>query len=416
MPPVTSVYLGIIACWLVVSPILSFGQTGTFPQLEEKVYQLNNALKYSESQRLLLPIIQGEQFSADEKYHAALLLSFTYKRLLDYQATLRFLETARQFARQTKLKEPYLAAVRSNEAFVYFDTHQYKKADSVMNVLAKNQYRYIDLENKAKLVMQQGYLQYLAKQYTQAEATYTKAIGWLRTASPCDLPMIYAKEMQLYAAMNRMDKLKTALRESTRSADSCAITKYHLYTYEVLLEIYKSRKDAVGIIDTERKVDSLNLLYARAENIAALHNQKETLLLREKDQMLQAEQTQRRYLLLGLGGSGLLVAGLLAGLFVHNRRKRQAEGEVIRMKQELKDFLALRRAEPASKISLRKEALDALSERQRDVMTGLAGGLSNREIADKLFVSENTVKYHIKNIYQLLDIKDRKDLLTNFRN
>ena len=40
----------------------------------------------------------------------------------------------------------------------------------------------------------------------------------------------------------------------------------------------------------------------------------------------------------------------------------------------------------------------------------MAQGLSNKKIADKLFISESTVKYHIKNIYSILDLKDRKDL------
>ena len=39
--------------------------------------------------------------------------------------------------------------------------------------------------------------------------------------------------------------------------------------------------------------------------------------------------------------------------------------------------------------------------------------MSNHDIADKQCVSENTVKYHLKNIYILLDMKDRVDLLVN---
>ena len=46
----------------------------------------------------------------------------------------------------------------------------------------------------------------------------------------------------------------------------------------------------------------------------------------------------------------------------------------------------------------------------------MATGASNKAIADKLFISENTVKYHIKNIYQLLEIKDRKEFLVNLKN
>jgi len=53
--------------------------------------------------------LQDSKFSADEKYQAAILLSYTYKRVEDYQSTLLFLEKARNFARQSPAKEMYLA-------------------------------------------------------------------------------------------------------------------------------------------------------------------------------------------------------------------------------------------------------------------------------------------------------------------
>lgn len=48
-----------------------------------------------------------------------------------------------------------------------------------------------------------------------------------------------------------------------------------------------------------------------------------------------------------------------------------------------------------------------LSSREREVLEMLALGLSNQEIADKLFVSLNTVKTHLSNIYMKLDVKRR---------
>ncbi len=51
-----------------------------------------------------------------------------------------------------------------------------------------------------------------------------------------------------------------------------------------------------------------------------------------------------------------------------------------------------------------------LNERQQEILDLMAFGLSNKQIAGKLFISENTVKYHIKNIYHLLHVKDRKTL------
>ena len=59
--------------------------------------------------------------------------------------------------------------------------------------------------------------------------------------------------------------------------------------------------------------------------------------------------------------------------------------------------------------------VDALSEREREVLKALSRGLSNSEIADKLFISINTVKSHLKNIYDKIQVKNRTQALTKAR-
>ena len=51
--------------------------------------------------------------------------------------------------------------------------------------------------------------------------------------------------------------------------------------------------------------------------------------------------------------------------------------------------------------------LDDLTGREREVMQLIAQGLSNHEIAEKLFLSEGTVKTHIKRIFYKLGLRDR---------
>jgi DNA-binding NarL/FixJ family response regulator len=51
-----------------------------------------------------------------------------------------------------------------------------------------------------------------------------------------------------------------------------------------------------------------------------------------------------------------------------------------------------------------------LSERELEIAQLVVQGMGNREIAEKLFISENTVKNHLSRIFQKVGIKDRVEL------
>ena len=51
--------------------------------------------------------------------------------------------------------------------------------------------------------------------------------------------------------------------------------------------------------------------------------------------------------------------------------------------------------------------VDPLSERELEILTLIAAGLKNKEIAEQLIISLNTVLYHIKNIYRKLGVNKR---------
>jgi LuxR family maltose regulon positive regulatory protein len=56
--------------------------------------------------------------------------------------------------------------------------------------------------------------------------------------------------------------------------------------------------------------------------------------------------------------------------------------------------------------------LDPLTDREKEILVFLANGVSNKEMAGRLFVSENTVKFHLKNIYSKLAVGSRLQAIT----
>ena len=48
-----------------------------------------------------------------------------------------------------------------------------------------------------------------------------------------------------------------------------------------------------------------------------------------------------------------------------------------------------------------------LSKREFDILKAVARGLSNREIARQLWISEPTVKFHLTSVYRKLDVPNR---------
>ena len=61
------------------------------------------------------------------------------------------------------------------------------------------------------------------------------------------------------------------------------------------------------------------------------------------------------------------------------------------------------------------DLLPALSARQREVLGLVAEGLSNSEVARRLYLSESTIKQHLRKTYQLLGVKNRIQAARVFR-
>ena len=59
--------------------------------------------------------------------------------------------------------------------------------------------------------------------------------------------------------------------------------------------------------------------------------------------------------------------------------------------------------------------IDDLTERERDVLRLLPTRLTLREIAGELYVSQNTLKFHLRAIYRKLDVASREGAVASAR-
>ena len=62
-----------------------------------------------------------------------------------------------------------------------------------------------------------------------------------------------------------------------------------------------------------------------------------------------------------------------------------------------------------------KEFAEELTEREKEICSLMAEGLTNRQIADRLYISEGTVKNYISNIYDKTGIHDRVKLIVELK-
>jgi DNA-binding NarL/FixJ family response regulator len=109
------------------------------------------------------------------------------------------------------------------------------------------------------------------------------------------------------------------------------------------------------------------------------------------------------------GAQGYLLKDIQPAELVHAIRetyqgKAQLHPDVARrLMTVVSDGITLKE----SKSAVSPRELDVLTEREREVLDQIARGLTNREIAEKMVISEKTVKTHVSNILDKLDLEDR---------
>ena len=54
-----------------------------------------------------------------------------------------------------------------------------------------------------------------------------------------------------------------------------------------------------------------------------------------------------------------------------------------------------------------QDPINSLSKRERAILEALSKGLTNKQLSAELEISTNTVKFHLSNLYDKLDVQNR---------
>ena len=113
------------------------------------------------------------------------------------------------------------------------------------------------------------------------------------------------------------------------------------------------------------------------------------------------------YEALRVGASGFLLKDVTAAQLVEGVRV-VADGEAMLApavtRRLLERFAGIL---PGGEDERTPPSLAALTEREREILTLLAGGLSNAELGARLYLSEPTIKTHLSSIFRKLGVRDR---------
>jgi DNA-binding NarL/FixJ family response regulator len=171
-------------------------------------------------------------------------------------------------------------------------------------------------------------------------------------------------------------------------------------SYEEFISIWKGRKLDLVLCDIglpgKSGIDATWYIKAHAEHTQVLI----LTVFEEKEKIFAA---------LCAGASGYMIkSNSLAEI-------RKGIKEILDGGAAMSPRIARQVAEFFYHRSIVANKVEQLSSREIEIISLIRQGLSNKEVAEKLFISTDAIKYHVKNIYRKLQISNRSELILRYQ-
>lgn len=171
-----------------------------------------------------------------------------------------------------------------------------------------------------------------------------------------------------------------------------------------VLDVLQQMEPDVLLLDL--KMPGLDGL-ATLQRLQASRNKTKVIVLtasEDKNEFIQAMK---------FGTSGIVLKQTATELLIKSIRKVYA-GEIWLDSNTtaavMRQFAAAEDAAPPPPQATRERERPPLSAREREIVALVAQGFKNKEMAEKMFISEQTVKNHLHNIFDKLGVSDRLEL------
>ena len=188
-----------------------------------------------------------------------------------------------------------------------------------------------------------------------------------------------------------------------------------LLSLETDFEVVAEAADGKEVLDVVEKYDPdillLDLKMPELDGLAALQKlqvaKRKTRVI-----VLTASEDKNEFVqAMKFGTSGIVLKQTATDLLIKSIRKVHA-GEIWLDSNTtaavMRQFASP--GEGASPIAGRERDRSPLSQRDREIVALVAQGYKNKEMAEKMFISEQTVKNHLHNIFDKLGVSDRLEL------
>lgn len=381
-----------------------FSQSIDPKEIYDEIQELNRESRFEESIIKLENIVNSESSSPLDKYHAYLLKAQTYKRVFDYISTSKNLDLAYREGIKTDNRLEVETRIKIEKMFVEFDQHKYDNVRDIIKGINPDGLALMDGTTLAFYYNVLAVADMQEGKYKSAEEILNQGVELLEKNEPQHLPAVYIKLIELAEFTNDEKAALDAFNKGLYFSDENKMGIYKVNLYRQLSHFYVKREDYKNAYNLFIIGTNLIGSYDAPSRSGNLNSVEKELMMSRKDLKMRNDRNKLIFVSVLLIILIVLFAALFQ-LFRVNRKSRilvEQENDRIRVELEkLTDELS------KNNNSKKDLSLYDLTERQLEIIELIKAGKSNKEIAAELFISENTVKYHLKIIYNLLGIDNR---------